>query len=194
MVKEFKCPICGCTEHFVIDGFKRNVAEGYGNQTTYKVKIALINYTEESYGEGGTSINFDVNGGIYLCKNCGHVDFFSEGLLETIQKHSKQIQEKIEILKFEYDRASKQYAELEGDLPKKKNRLLELDELLKSDEITVKQQKEYQNEYARVKDEISKDEKRLAPIARSIEDLQKEIDGLKGKLENVSKGDMFLNL
>ena len=81
MANGYKCPICGCTEHYSIPAVGRE-----------EISRSLVKYEFDIYGDAyirKAEVSFDAN--IRLCKNCGHMDLFNEGMLEEIKKDEQEL-------------------------------------------------------------------------------------------------------
>ena len=73
MSSSYKCPICGETEHYSVE-----ILEGGRGS-----ELALF---EPSYLEGNIWPHCDA----YVCKKCGHVDFFASGIANKMSAAQRE--------------------------------------------------------------------------------------------------------
>lgn len=138
---KYRCPICGCEEYYTIDGVRE---PGHNS---------LIEYDLYIIGDAQVKSNtFSTSFSTRVCKSCGHIDLFKDPshLERQVDEHKKMIEganQEIKSIEEEIEKLN---------LEKKKNeeRLDFLNNQLESDEITVKQQKEYEEELIEVKDHL----------------------------------------
>ena len=76
MDENFKCPICGGTEHISVPPIE--TLNDYGPEG-----LPLIAF---SHMDGGT---FYPNCSAYVCKKCGHVDIFAPRIIEMLKEPKK---------------------------------------------------------------------------------------------------------
>ena len=158
MGKEFKCPICGCSEHFEIGA-------------TGKDDFNLITYKNELKGEVWGELIINGNFNVYLCKKCGHVDLFNTEMVEEINKQNKVVDEKAESIINEINRINGKIKSIKEKTEPVLKRIDELKQLLKSEDITIRQQKSYQQEL----DQLEEKKSTSKPF--------KELNILKGELK-----------
>lgn len=173
MNKQYKCPVCGCEKHFKLQAHE--IRDEKGN----RIAPGLIIFKNSLYVYGDAKLEGEVdmrlNATPYICAKCGHIDLFSEGLLQEYEKLRaeaedaiKQIDDEVKQAKLQIEAAGK---EKETDM----KRLNEVNKILKSDEITVKQQRELQKEKAVLKARISGDYG-VAKLNNLLIDKQRELD------------------
>ena len=183
--KEFKCPICGCNEHYeiaIVDTPKYEniyVPNKKGGGTwveSYHEPNAFISCELKTRELEGW-IDFDIHSHVqaYLCKECSHITFFAPSLLKSIkwqEEADRKEREKINSKLVTFKNSRKESLEMIGSMSK---RLEELEKLLSSEDITIRQQKEY-------KEEEQKLESEFKIIRKQLESLDKEIASLEQKL------------
>lgn len=97
---KFKCNVCGSTECYKIDTFsdeKRRYGEVAGKYTN---KRGIFNYSYSATGRSGTGIRMEISSNIdsYVCKRCGHIEFYANQLLNKIEKDEAYYSDKVDIL------------------------------------------------------------------------------------------------
>ena len=167
--KKFKCPICGCEEHYQLKALKFDYGKTFKQDSLLDVKLIAREL------EGSINLNVESNAEAYLCKNCGHVELFAEDLLLKIKKeeldilnNNNEVNQKLEKLSIEKEQLTK-------ELPLKEKRMIELDKLLKSEDITIRQQREYQEERNELANQIRRLPDELKSLERNIEQLKKQL-------------------
>ena len=164
---KFKCPICGCEDHYQINfvnQFKETKSESgptYGSSPRFYevVNRCIINYSLEThYLDGSVGISIGSCANAFLCKNCGYINLFAQNLLSNIK----------------------------NDETKFKDELSELEKLLESEDITVKQQKEFKEEKEKKTNELKKIRYEIENHEKELEKLDAKIDEAKAKLDSVT--------
>lgn len=156
-MKDYKCPICGCTEHYQVP-FVKELHGGGDYGYSYSVSKTLMfnkhkNNVVETYrgiicGECSDGKYTTT----YLCKGCGHVDLFAEALLKKIKADDATYTEEVEKLSEEVSELTKKVEQLRKEEEKLLTRCEELGQLIKSEDITIRQQKEYKEELTKCGD------------------------------------------
>ena len=92
MSKSFKCPICGCTEHYEIGSvgskLEQWLGSGYSDDPRRIIvteQRALLDHEFSISGDASGSCSLNANFEAYLCKKCGHVQLFAEDMLRAIK-------------------------------------------------------------------------------------------------------------
>ena len=168
MPKKFKCPICGCTEHYNIDSI--------GSKS-----FSLISYSNDLHGDVYGGIDISGNFETYICKECGHVQMFSEKLLKQLEKHNKGVDDEIKKLSNDLKIIKSKIDENQKQLLPMQKRIDELVELLKSEDITIKQQKEYKSELDKLSSEnsVRRLNREIKYLNIDLEKKEKELQDLK---------------
>ena len=201
MAIEYKCPICGCTEHYELIGSgtpheEHHVESKYNKEGKVEIhnsrlespksllltKIKLSSYSEASIAEFFVNLNASV----YICKKCGHIDLFNPLLVENIKKEEKELQVEIaakEKQLIELEQADKASRE---ELDKIVEKLKELNKKLSDENITIKQHNAYKEEAKKLGEDEPKIRHNHQVSSLSKEKLEKEIADLRQKLKDVS--------
>ena len=173
MPKKFKCPICGCDEHFKINSISDSKRQN---------DFSLISYFNSLHGDVYGSVDINGNFKTYVCKKCGNVQLFSEAMLSQLNEYSDK--NKIEVKKISSDikTLKEKIDEKQIELEPTQKRIDVLMALLKRDDITIKQHNEYEKELNNLcSDKI------LKRIKREIDDLNRELERKENELEKVKK-------
>jgi len=147
---KFKCPICGCEDHFNIQSIGATIeipqysSDGTIDDNAKKViqkpSSLFIETTYKGYGECGDSTSISPNFTTLICKKCGHVDLFYDhkGLELKVSEYKKSMSD----IEFKINEVKKTLNEIDKQY---KDNLAEIEDIqnkLSSDEITVREQKE----------------------------------------------------
>lgn len=169
MSKTYKCPICGETEHFPVESFSGSW-HGGNRETSLFEGVGL---------EGHILANYSA----YVCKNCGHVDFFAPSIAAKLSvakserdTRIRQAEEALERAKAERQNALAPLLEEEERL---KKRLLEIAPLLSSDEITIKRHHELEEERVRIESRMREIAQKKVPFDRKVRDAEGELEKAK---------------
>lgn len=140
---KFKCPICGCEEHYGIRSIataERTDRYEHGKYV-YEYPTSLLVYNLKISGDASFDhCEIGANFETFICQKCGHVDMFvsPEELKKKLSDYEKQ--------NIELDsEISKVMSELEDFDKQHKDVLKQISQInmkLSSDEITVREQKE----------------------------------------------------
>ena len=99
MILKFKCNVCGSTDCYKIDTFsddKKHYGDVAGKVTN---KRSIFNYRySTSGGRVGLRMEISSQTETYICKSCGHVEFYANDLLNKIDHDEKYYKEKVSIL------------------------------------------------------------------------------------------------
>lgn len=147
---KFKCPICGCEDHFNIRSIGATIeipqysSEGEIDYNAKKViqkpsSLFIADYYD-GYCEGGGGTSIKPNFATLICKKCGHVDLFYDhkGLELKVSEYKKSMSD----IEFKINEVKKTLNEIDKQY---KDNLAEIEDIrnkLSSDEITVREQKE----------------------------------------------------
>ena len=140
---KFKCPICGCEDHFNIQSIGATIeipqysSDGeivYNAEKVFQKPSSLL--IADYYEGSGISPNFTT----LICKKCGHVDLFYDhkGLELKVSEYKKSMSD----IEFKINEVKKTLNEIDKQY---KDNLAEIEDIqnkLSSDEITVREQKE----------------------------------------------------
>ena len=174
--KKFKCPICGCNEHYLV-----------GSVGSSKEERALLEYHLSTGTQ--TYVEFSLKGSFkpYICKKCGHVELFAEEMLKSIQDDKLNFFKLVNEAKGKIKEKRDNIESLTKEKEKLESRLIELNKFLDSEDITVKQQKEYLEEKKSIEERLDLTVgKSIRLLSRELEPLEKELKDLEERLENVS--------
>lgn len=175
-MNEFKCPICGCTKHYEIKVVSNEtpklVTENGKNVERRPGNNAVISYEASITGDamGNVRISLSDHAKAYLCEECGHIDFFSENLLSSIVSSYEKYNREIRLLNDQIEQLQKNKAYVKDKIDSTNKRLKELDELLKDENITVKQLKSYEDEQEKLDFELTKLVNELFDIEKRLSD------------------------
>ena len=183
MIKIFKCPICGCEEHYEFPFIRTVLHEDNNLRSFIKHRIEL-----GAYSDASISVNeFESNISAYLCKECDHVDFFAEGMLNDIQKDKERLKGLIDKQETLISPLMKQEKPLQAKIAKLDEQIADAAKLLKDENITIKKHKELREESTKMAVEKHKLEDELRSIQRKIEPHRAEIMDLKNQLSKVEQ-------
>ena len=193
MSKSFKCPICGCTEHYEIGSvgskLEQWLGSGYSDDPRRIIvteQRALLDHEFSISGDASGSCSLNANFEAYLCKKCGHVQLFAEDMLRAIKFDEERLSSEIAAKQKEVKELNDKAASLDSEKAKIEKRLNELNSLLKSEDITVKQQKEFTLEKEEAQKRLRDIEKENKLISPNLEKALAELEKLKDRLDNVS--------
>ncbi len=153
-IKKFKCPICGNEIHLQLTPVSRDdklVPGSYvmdthpeNTNTNYSSMLVYGSWYRGECLEGNTKVeaNFDA----FACSKCGHVSLFASKLISSIAGQFKTLNEQKEELTREIETLQGDLAHLKEKIDPMEKRAKEVIKLLKSDEITVRQQRELKKE------------------------------------------------
>ena len=146
---KFKCPICGCEDHFNIRSIGKPIeipqysSDGeivYNAEKVFQKPSSLLIADYYGYCEGGGGTSINANFTTLICKKCGHVDLFYDhkGLELKVSEYKKSMSD----IEFKINEVKKTLNEIDKQY---KDNLAEIEDIqnkLSSDEITVREQKE----------------------------------------------------
>ena len=162
-----KCTQCGCED---------------------LMEIRLGNLFGIGGGDGYTNIQGSDSFKIYTCNNCGHLEFFDNGLNEKLAEEKeleKYFQEKENVL------IEKQNEIRNGKLKQLQEELASVEIQLTSLDITIRQQQELSEKVIDIKEEIRKISIELYNIEQQLKRLQQskqeEFDAIQHRYPNYSK-------
>ena len=181
-MEEYKCPICGSTKNVNIAILSTNTAVSIAKPGDTRdpafwdrcdlAPRGLINWSTESFGDGRTDITFAPQVSTKICTGCGFVSFHALDLAKAVAQDLVMLQEKDAALLAKKEKLLEEKASLDEELeslPEKQN---QLNRLLQSEDITIRQQKEYQAQLAELaerKDEINS---RIREIDNRIKEIE----------------------
>lgn len=194
-MKKFKCPICGCMEHYPMSFIalpqRERTGTGYTNDpymTTVKIPRTILTYDFEISGDASGRFSLEGAAEVYLCSECGHIEFFGESMLREINKEKEEFNTKIKELEKEIEELKNALSSSNhNEYEKTKKRAKELAELLNSEDITVKQQREYKEESILVNSKMRELENVLSDIKRKIDKKTRELADVKSRAEKIVK-------
>lgn len=100
-MKKFKCPICGCMEHFPIKFIGEIKKEWIQNRNCpgeWKITKERALFNEDfCIPDGSHSLESSFE--VYICKECGHADMFNEHMAKEIDLKIKELMNKKKELK-----------------------------------------------------------------------------------------------
>ena len=187
----FKCPICNNNEHYKINLLdttsKKNLGDGfYDRRTVTTVPRTLIRYEIESYGDGGTAISFNAYADAYLCKKCGHIQLFGKQLLDQINSDDKSLNFQKKDIESKLNSINKQLSILLTKKEKIETRQDQINQLLNSEDITIRQQRELTEEAEQIRKDLKPLYREINPIKEEQEKYQSELDEIDLKLKNIA--------
>ena len=195
-MKEFKCPICGCTEHYPISLIENPTKETIGGpysdnpyRTIIKTPRTLLSYEFSISGDASGLFALNGSAEVYLCAKCGHIELFGENMLARLNRDKQTYESKINELKDELDKLDKEVSSLKSESELLKEKLVKLGKLLASDEITVKQQREYKEESVTIKSKCNELDQSLKVALTEIEKKQKELSETEDRAKKIIKYD-----
>lgn len=187
MEKEYKCPICGGNEFSRIP----IVQEGKsGSRRVGEDLIAVpVGILVPQFFEGGSLL---YRASARVCHNCGHIDFYDGGAARRVKRNQEllyplieEIEEKLYTLGYQNS-----FEEDKKDLTE---RLKAVSEKLKSDEITVREQKELQTAAANLRSRLEDLSAREKEAQRIIGPLEAELEELKEIYDNAGQYELEEN-
>ncbi len=193
-MEEYKCPICGGKESVEVAVFSKGTGvciKKFGSCDNFGRCLpncnldprGLINWGTKSYGDGHTDIIFSPQVSTKLCTKCGFVSFHALELAKAVAKDLVMIEEKDAELLAEKEKLLDEKTTLSAQLDAIPEQEGKLEELIKSEDITIRQQKEYQSELAGLRDRKWTIGGRIGDINSRI----KEIDYNRGLLSDAKK-------
>ena len=176
MAETFKCPICGCTEHYQLRTIY-DASDYDENQPR-----ALMTFVYKPDADNWSRLSLNSHFCAYLCQKCGHVELFAKGMVDEINDQKNVLNKKIEEtqLSIKELKAKKDTMKEEKAILQKRSK--ELSSLLKSEDITIRQQKQYSEEAKKISNAIDK-------IYRDSSSIDKEVDA---KLQDLEKMKLLL--
>ena len=140
--------------------------------------------TREPFGYWGQDVTgyADKTLVIYSCFDCGHLEFFST---DAVDEYKENISRKSSIL-IELENLRKELNDLENNPTSLE--IQNLEERLKSLDITVREQQELTNKLSDLRAKIRRLPDKIRPIKRQIKELEEE---LKRVEENIAKVDII---
>ena len=157
-MEEYKCPICGNKEAVDVAIFSTATGinlDKFGEPSAIGHRIycgikprGLINWTTEGSLDGYTEIRFNPQVTTKICTGCGFVSFHALDLANAVAKDLELLQEKNTELLAEKEKLLKEKAALNGELDSIQEKQERLKQLIQSEDITIRQQKEHQSDLA----------------------------------------------
>lgn len=185
MPKIYKCPICGCTEYYEIPAIGKDTEDSFKREIIHP--RCFIEYEIEISGDASLRINtMNVNANICLCKKCGHMDLFNEGMLLAIQQSEARIQNDIKAKEQGLINLKQEQKDIEIELKRINEELANIGKLLLDDELTIRKHNELEEESKRLGADRPLLEKRIKEIPDETKKLEQEIEVLKWDLEHVT--------
>ena len=189
----YKCPICGCTEYYEIPGLGKEKRERKGTGYTdnpYRTEIieprCLVEYEAEISGDASYYRHvMNVNANVRLCKACGHMDLFNEGMLREIKQTEDELNGKIKDKEQELLNLQNEQKQIEKELGEIEVRLKEISKLLLDEDITIRKHNELEQEAKEIGAKRPQLEKKSKQIPLDIEKVERELNSLKWDLKNV---------
>lgn len=181
-MENFKCIICGCTKHYEVNVLDSK--ESQINNATFYPRT-LIQCSTRSYGDGATDIEFKNEPSAFVCSKCGHVELFAEDLVEEIKQDEIKLTSKIQSLKKEIKDIK---LELEqnrialSNLNKQKDKM---ESLIKSEEISLKELREYNNGKVEMERNINHTSHEIERMNSRLQEIENKLSILDYQLENV---------
>lgn len=189
-MEEYKCPICGSKESVDVALFSKGTSISFNKFMNNSSQIycdfdprGLINWKIESFGDGCTDIFFSPQVKTKVCSQCGFVSFHALELAKAVVKDLVMIEEKDAELLAEKEKLLDEKTTLNAELDAIPAQEGQLKELIKSEDITIRQQKVYQSELANL-------EERKVEIGRKIRDIDSRIEVIsynRGLLSDAKK-------
>ncbi len=172
--KKFKCPICGCKEHYLVSiaGYKKNDRVYENNRWVEKdgtpKSILFYEVNTWNLSQGTVDLSAGSNAEAYLCKECGHIDLFSDTLLNYLKRTEEDDRRKQQEATLRLNNLTVKKNTLIASITPKENRVKELGQLLSSEDITIRQQKDYKAELSQLTEELSDLRKQLNALEVEI--------------------------
>lgn len=147
MKRIIECPICGeKTAHHEVPGlaeYANNIIIPSHNRREEKEPIALIKYQSYLCGDasGGTVVNAFFNA--LICEKCGHVHLISNELVHVIKNEIQNLKNREKFLEEKIKDLETEINTLEKEQDHREREIERLNKLLASEDITVKEQKQY---------------------------------------------------
>ena len=148
MKRIIECPVCGeKTTHYEVPGlaeYANNIIfPNHGNHEEKKEPIALIKYQSSIWGDasGGTVVNAFFNA--LICEKCGHVHLFSNELVHAIKNEIQHLKDRKKALEGKIKDLEADINPLVKEQDHREREIERLNKLLASEDITIKQQKQY---------------------------------------------------
>ncbi len=137
--------------------------------------------TREPFGSWGQDVTgyADKTLAIYSCFDCGHLEFFST---DAIDEYKENISRKSSIL-IELENLRKDLNDLENNPTSLE--IQNLEERLKSLDITVREQQELKNKLSELSAKIRRLPDKIRPIKRQIKELEEELKKIEEKIAKV---------
>ena len=158
---KYKCPICGCEEFYLISAVTE---PGKGGLFEYEIELWGDAYLRKNTLSG----SFETR----VCKSCGHVDLYKNprDIQRRINEHEQKISNANQQVKAVEDRIEELKKQNKAD----EERLVYLEKQLKSDEITVRQQREFQDEFREVRERIASFPTKLSRLQNELSEVSKQ--------------------
>ena len=100
---KIKCSVCGSNELCKIDTFS-NEKTRYGLVAgKFTNKRGMFNYKYSTSGRVGLQMEISTTIDSYVCKNCGHIDFYGRDLLNKIESDETYYKDKVKVLEAELE-------------------------------------------------------------------------------------------
>ena len=100
---KMKCSVCGATVLYKIDTFS-NERSRYGLVAgKYTNKRGVFNYRYSTSGKVGLQMEISTSIDSYVCKCCGHIEFYGRELLNKIETDESYYNDKVKVLKAELE-------------------------------------------------------------------------------------------
>jgi hypothetical protein len=93
-----KCSVCGSDKCYKIDAFSNNrkrYGEVAGKATN---KRGIFNYQYSTTKQVGINVEISTNIDSYVCKECGHIEFYANDLLTKVEKDEQYYTDKVKVL------------------------------------------------------------------------------------------------
>ena len=137
--------------------------------------------TREPFGSWGQDVTsyVDKTLAIYSCFDCGHLEFFST---DAIDEYKENISRKSSIL-IELENLRKDLNDLENNPTSLE--IQNLEERLKSLDITVREQQELTNKLSDLRAKIRRLPDKIRPIKRQIKELEEALKRVEEKIAKV---------
>lgn len=127
---------------------------------------------EWNLSQGTVDLSAGSNAEAYLCKECGHIDIFSDSLLKYYKTAEEEDKRKKQETILKVNELTAKKNKLTASIAPKESRIKELGQLLSSEDITIRQQKEYKTELSQLTNE-------LTVLKRQLGDLKTELENIK---------------
>lgn len=154
-MKEFKCPLCGGLEHYRVPFVSGREIDymGHTKEINGGDPISILKF---GFGvSGDASGNFFLKedcADTYVCAECGHVDLFAKKIVNVLSVKKQQLEEAIIDAESRIAELEERKMNLEETLASYSSKIDSLSKLVKSEDITIRQQKEYLAELDRVRE------------------------------------------